>query len=64
MSDNEQLDRMEKKIDYLFDHIVKQEKINTQVECHFENHKKANKIGAFIVGIGVSFVGIFKGLGG
>jgi len=63
MSDNDQLDRIETKVNYLFDHVVKQENINTRIECHFENHKKANKVTAFLIGICVSLVGIFKGFG-
>ena len=63
MSDETQLDRMERKLDYLFDHVVKQEKINTQVECHFENHRKCNKLIGWAIGIFVS-VGTALKLGG
>ena len=63
MSDQSQLDRMEKKLDYLYDHVVKQTERNGKYDAHLNNHSKANKAVVWLVGICVS-LGLIKGMGG
>ena len=58
-----QLDRIEKKIDYLFDNVVKQTEKNGVFEAHLENHRKANKLISWVLGVCAS-LGLFKSLGG
>ena len=63
MKNEQQLDRIENKIDYLFDHIVKQTERNGVFEAHLENHKKANRVVSWLLGLCAS-LGLFKSLGG
>jgi len=63
MENESQLDRIETKIDYLFNNVVKQTEKNGKFDAHLENHKKANKLVSWVLGVAIS-LGLFKGMGG
>ncbi len=66
MSDD-QLNRMETKLDYVYDHMLKQSDINAkdqeQLKNHLANHKIVSSVISWGIGICIS-LGIFKSMGG
>lgn len=58
-----QLDRMERKLDYMYDHIVKQTTKNEKFQGHLDNHGRVYKVLSWCVGVGIS-IGLFKTYGG
>lgn len=68
MEPKPQLDRIEEKLNYLYNHIVKQEGINTslnaRLDSHLSNHSKCNKAIGFLIGVAISCMTFFKTFGG